>query len=62
MPSESIVPKLKSSASEKITAILNRLPIGDAIEAWQEAGDDLHKRINDDQKKLDEHKNKLPKK
>lgn len=58
MPNESV--KLKPS--EKITAILNRLPIGEAIEAWQEAGDTLHKRIDDGKKELDEHKNKLPKK
>lgn len=52
----------KPSASEKITAILNKLEIGEAIEAWQEAGDQLHKRIDDDRKKLDDHKNKLSKK
>lgn len=58
MPNENV--KLKPS--EKITSILNKLEIGKAIEAWQEAGDQLHKRIDDDRKKLDDHKSKLSKK
>jgi len=50
----------KSSSAEKITAILNKLEIGKAIEAWHEAGDKLRLRIDQNQKELDTHKKKLP--
>jgi hypothetical protein len=51
---------VKQTAAQKITTILDKLEIGKAIEAWQEAGDTLHFIIEENQKELDSHKKKLP--
>lgn len=60
MPNEQLKPK--QTTEEKITAILNKLTIAEAIEAWRDAGDKLHIRIEVNQNQLSNLQNQLPKK
>lgn len=49
-------------AVDKINTILSKLSIGDAIDIWRTIGDNLHQRISDSKKELDDHESKLTKK
>lgn len=52
MPNESVIPKQQEVVTRKIIDLMNKLPIPQAIEAWHDAGDNLHKRIDDNEKEL----------
>jgi len=54
--------KSKPTALDKLNTILDRLELGEAIEAWQASGDRIHQRIDEGRKELNNHENKLQKK